>query len=203
MTLPNELDKNLHVLQFTSTTFCDRGLMTKGQSPSTAAQQLAGEPEGPEIVFGVVAAVGSPLDFFESVFIEELKKRQYSASTLRLSQFTEMFELPTGLPRKGSGEATRINTFMNRGNEARKTSGRNDILALCAIGDIYKRRPGDKSFLPSKAFLLRQLKHPDEVYLFRRVYGDGFHLIGLYCSREYRERNSALRKASSHKKSNG
>lgn len=176
--------------------------MRKGKAAASLPLKPIGEPQDPEIVFGIVAAVGSPLDFFQSVFTEELKKRSYSVVPLRLSHFTELLDdklhLPTSLPAERAGEAKRIDTFMNRGNEARQLSGRNDILALCAIGDIHKRRPGEKSFLPSRAFLLRQLKHPDEVYLLRRVYGDGFHLIGLYCSREDRE--NELRKSKGLKK---
>jgi len=70
---------------------------------------------------------------------------------------------------------------MDRGNEARKLSGENSILAALAISEIIKWRklstlPADKG----RAFIVRQLKHPHEAYLLRKVYEEGFHLIGVY-----------------------
>lgn len=76
--------------------------------------------------------------------------------------------------------------MMNRGNELRERTGHNDIMAMAAIGEMGVRRGGGPFRLARTAFVLRQLKRPDEVFLLRRTYGSGFHLLGLYCPRERR-----------------
>jgi deoxycytidylate deaminase len=56
-----------------------------------------------------------------------------------------------------------------------------------AAADINQRRPeGPPRSLEKQAFILHQLKHPDEVLLLRRVYGDAFHLIGIYTPQKVR-----------------
>ena len=78
---------------------------------------------------------------------------------------------------------------MNRGTEARETTGRDDVLALTAIADIHLKRCSGTDSNPPKSFVLRQLKHPAEIHLLREVYGDGFIAVGFYMPRSDRERN--------------
>jgi deoxycytidylate deaminase len=141
----------------------------------------------PEIVIGLVAGVGAPLDDVQDLIRRELAALGYDAEVLHLSEFTRHFDLATAMPRAGAGEAARIDALMNRGNEAREITGRNDILALAAIAEIHLERGARITLLPRRCFVLRQLKHPDEVALLRRVYGDGFHLVGVHCPRALRE----------------
>jgi deoxycytidylate deaminase len=89
-------------------------------------------------------------------------------------------------------EAQRVDALMTRGNQAREFAEKGEVLALCAINDIHGRRSEPNAIIPKTAFVLRQLKHPDEVYRLRKVYGDGFHLFGLYCPRDDRERHLRL-----------
>ena len=171
-----------------------RGGRRSGRSKGHRSRIVAGRPANParssdsEIVFGLAAGAGTPLELVQRLLIEELKTLRYRAEVLHLSELTRHFQLSTGLPRSSVGEAARIDAMMNRGNEARSVTRRNDILALAAIGDIRFRRGAGALALRNRAFVLRQLKHPDEVFLLRRTYGDGFHLVGVYCPRKVRER---------------
>jgi deoxycytidylate deaminase len=164
-----------------------KGLSRKQQAQPTSGK-LTGTPKNPEIVIGLAAAVGTPLELFENLLSEKLDVFGYETKTLRLSGYTDRFQLSTGRPPNNAREAKRIDAMMNRGNEAREITGRNDILALSAIADIRVKRGSDAKALPGTAFVLRQLKHPEEVHLLRETYGDGFHLFGVYCPRERRER---------------
>ncbi len=137
----------------------------------------------------MAAGVGAPLGRVQALLARELEVFGYRTEVLHLSRFTRHFELTTPMPRPSSGEAARIDTMMNRGNEARELTRRNDVLALAAIADIHLRRGRGITPLARRCFILRQLKHPDEVVLLRKVYGDGFHLVGVYCPRSVRERN--------------
>lgn len=143
----------------------------------------------PELVFGLAAAVGTPLDFFASRLDETLRRRGYQVETIRLSSLMEAFRLNTRPPPDGAKEYERLQSLMTRGDELRKKLKRGDILALCAAAQINSKRSTPETQLPGKAFILRQLKHPDEVYRLRQIYGDGFHLLGLYAPTDSRRKN--------------
>lgn len=144
-------------------------------------------PEFPELVIGLVAAVGTPLDLVQRSIRDRLTTYKYSSELLRLSEYSKSFQLEA--EDEESGEAGRIDAAMTRGNEARTKTSRNDILALAAIADIQNKRGPAHGPLPSRAFLLRQLKRPEEVHLLRRTYGEGFVLLGVYCRRADRVKN--------------
>jgi deoxycytidylate deaminase len=150
------------------------------------------EDEGrAELIFGIVAAIGTPIDFVAQALEEELKSRGYESDLVHLSVLMNAFSLPTSPPPKTAKQYIRLKTLISRGDELRKQFGP-DALASLATSHISAKRPDSepRSF-PGKAFILRQLKHPEEVYLLRSVYEDGFHVIGLYCP--VKERKKTLR----------
>ena len=158
----------------------------RGTRPPAANGENAGESAKPELVIGLTAAVGTPLDLVERALSTAFVSLGYGAETLRLSEYIDGFELKAVTSSRG--EAGRIDAAMRRGNEARRKTGRNDILALAAIAEIRRRRGTESRPLPARTFVLRQLKRPEEVQLLRRTYGEGFVLIGVYCSRAEREK---------------
>jgi len=170
-----------------------RGGASRGSGRSSrghaAPEHALGLPDDPELVIGLVAGVGAPLERVQATISHQLRLLGYRAQLLHLSAMTSRFELPTPPPRRGVREARRIHAMMNRGNEARVATDRNDILALLAIGEIAFARGAGGTALSRRAFLLRQLKQPEEVFLLRRTYGDGFHVLGVYCPRTVREEN--------------
>jgi deoxycytidylate deaminase len=140
-----------------------------------------------EMVFGIVAAVGTPVRFVTNTLETALKLRAYQTEILHLSSYTKAVRLDTPWPQDGSDEYTRISTHMKRGNELREKADRGDILASFAAAEINSKRKSEPpKALSSSAFVLRQLKHPDEIYTLRRIYGDGFHAIGVYCAKRVR-----------------
>lgn len=158
-------------------------------SPRRTARLPSSEVElrRPELVLGLVAAVGTPLDRVQASLAKQLERFEYQTEVLHLSEYANRFSLPTKPPGKSAGEAARINAMMNRGNEARHKTGRADILALVAIADIRVKRGSDNRPLSGRAFILRQLKRPEEVHLLRRTYGTGFVLLGIFSPRAARE----------------
>ncbi|MEX2157151.1 MAG: anti-phage dCTP deaminase [Gemmatimonadales bacterium] len=148
------------------------------------------ENNKPELIIGLVAAVGAPLGVFTGALEDLLEGMSYKVQTIHISDFLlEGLNLPTPPPAKGADEYTRISALMNRGNELRESAGSGEALALLAAAHINGLRPKEPPrSLPGKAFILRQLKHPDEVEWLRRIYGHAFHLVGLYCPRAKREK---------------
>lgn len=144
----------------------------------------------PELIFGLTAAVGTPLSYVINVLNNELSCRGYSCDKIQLSGLMEGIELRTKSPSSGMSEYDRISCLMNRGNELRQLAGANEALALFAVAKINGQRPKEPPFYMSgRAFVLRQLKHPDEVFWLRTIYGQAFHLLGVYCPEKVRRSN--------------
>jgi deoxycytidylate deaminase len=89
-----------------------------------------------------------------------------------------------------ASEFDRINHFMDLGNEIRKTTQDNSILMKGVARQLYLKRDKDDegNSKPRKriAYIIKSIKHPDEVEFMRDTYGEGFHLIGITSSYERR-----------------
>jgi len=133
-------------------------------------------------VFGLVGPLGSPMTKVTKLLSDGLGLLGYIADEIRLSDFLGAYDsLPTLNPAATAPPFERWMALMSRGNELRERLQRGDALAMHAAAAINQRRPGQGSrALERRAFVLRQLKHPDEVRLLRQVYGDAFHLVGVY-----------------------
>ncbi len=96
--------------------------------------------EGPELVIGLVAAVGTDLELVCTALRDSLSAVNYKCETIRLSQLLQ--EIPQepwrSLPRTPEDE--RLNKHMDAGNQLRETIKRGDALALLAIGAIREVR---------------------------------------------------------------
>jgi deoxycytidylate deaminase len=141
-----------------------------------------------ELVFGIVAAVGTDTAPSQKALQDHLDKFGYSLSPIRLSDLLD--HLQHGVTLKAKPEYDRISTRMDAGNKVRQQAKRGDLLGLHAVSQINKARPGSDHDEPiaRRAHLLLTLKHPDEVRALRRIYGPGFFLIGAYSSEAQRLR---------------
>ena len=143
--------------------------------------------ERPELVIGIVAAVGTPLDRITRVVKEEFVNRRYEVKHIHLSEFMDGLSLSAPIPPPDASDYDRINGLMDCGNELRQTTGRGEALALLAAAHISELRATDEpKHLEGHAFLIRQLKHPDEVMWLRYIYGSAFHLVGVHCPEDTR-----------------
>jgi cytidine deaminase len=180
--------------------------MAKENNKEGVAQQAtpipADRPRGSELIFGVVAAVGGNQELVCDALQEALGSVSYSFKSIRLSAFLR--EITAWSARlEETPEDERINNYMDAGNHFRKSIESGDALAVAAMGDIQEERslrnPIDLAEvpLPRQAYILRSLKHPQEVDTLRRVYGNGFILIAAYSPRDTRLANLASRIAQS------
>jgi deoxycytidylate deaminase len=142
----------------------------------------------PELYFGLTAAVGAPLGSFAPRLVNALSLRAYRPELVHLSEFLPGLKLKAPAPPAGADEYTRISGLMDMGNELRQTGGGAEALALLFAAHVYAQRPsGQAPALSGRAFVIRQLKHPEEVFCLRRIYGAAFHLIGVYSPRATRK----------------
>jgi len=141
----------------------------------------------PSLVFGIVAATGTHIDPFVDTFSALLRRYGYEPASVRLTDLLldHAFE-PDSLHWNDEGE--RIQKLMDAGDLLREKLDRGDAMALLgALGIAAKRRDLDQS--KPCAFVIRQLKHPEEVSTLRQIYGDRLFVLALYSTYSKRLRH--------------
>ena len=156
----------------------------------------------PEIVFGLVGAVGTDLELAAELLTEILRTFGYHVGApISLSRLLNEVQRPVDLPtRQTAGYDEYVDARMTAGDELRRDLQRAGALAQMAIHEIVMSRSetleklhGSSIAQPGNvAYILRSLKHPEEVEALRKVYGSRFVLIGAHAPRALRtERLSA------------
>ena len=146
-----------------------------------------------ELFIGLVGAVGSDLKRITAALRHALQSVGYDCLEINvIEQLREFREYVDDL----SNEKAVFDRYMARmdaGDRFRETTELGDALARICISSIRKthRQPNSKTGdpkepIPRTAYLLRSLKHPDEVELLRRVYGPNFYLVAAYTPRDLR-----------------
>jgi deoxycytidylate deaminase len=105
-----------------------------------------------------------------------LKQFNYTTHEFRVSAHLRTLDL--GISYVASSTFGEMGALMDAGNEARRRTESNEILAVMAVNDIAANRKGEEP-LERVAHIIRSLKTPDEVRLLREVYRPGFFLIGI------------------------
>lgn len=132
-----------------------------------------------ELVIGLVAPVGTEKAIITEELKDSLKSFGYEAVIIKISGFLKAIN--HGITLHDNPEFKRIESYMNAGNKVREKMGRGDALALWAVAEIARLRPPEEELSKKKfAYILDSLKHPKEIETLRRVYGNGFFLIGIY-----------------------
>jgi deoxycytidylate deaminase len=159
----------------------------------------------PELVFGLVGPLGANLPEVTEQLSRHLARVGYQSKLIRLSELMHELKGYSRLKRIKL-EENRINEHMNAGNEIRtalETGGALALLAVGAIRNIRREVNGDPLIpIPGTAYILRSLKHPDEVNTLRKVYGGGFFQISVGSPREARVQSLNKAIARSHNEPN-
>ncbi len=142
-----------------------------------------------EIVIGLVGAVGTQQKRVVEALRDRLRAFNYDTREIHVSHDV-IGALYTDIPSHFSSEFDRISTYIDRGNRARESSGDNSILALGVCSEIFRERmrdePHDVKPRRRMAYIVNSLKHSEEVRRLRRIYTNGFYLIGVYSDKEMR-----------------
>jgi cytidine deaminase len=154
----------------------------------------------PELFFGLVAPVGSDLSRVTDELTEALADAGYQAKTIHLIE--QIHELEKWKDIDEHPLDVRIEKHMDAGNELRQLLDSADAVAMLGVGAIQKLRTiatGQRATpVPNTAYILRSLKHHEEIKTLRRIYGDGLYLISAYAPRDNRIEHLAQRIAESH-----
>jgi len=161
----------------------------KSDVSNHAQKSFEGKYTDTEIVIGLVGTVGTPHKYVVDILNERLKAFNYKINEIRVS-CDVIGTLYNDIPDDFTSESERITTYIEKGNQARKESGDNSILALGVSSEIFKNREQDEqnSVKPMgrTVYIINSLKHPDEVKRLRAIYTDGFYLIGVHSDKDRR-----------------
>lgn len=151
----------------------------------------------PEIVIGLVGALGTDLDPVEAALTDALRLVDYQTDQLRVSLLISRLHDATGQP--PTGAQTRMEVLMQQGDQLRAAAGPDGAAAL-AVSEIRTRRDaraGDGGTRPV-AVIVRSLKRKEEVKRLRAVYGPRFVLVAVWSPREEREKAVSSRLRDDH-----
>src|SRR6202521_2450638 len=144
----------------------------------------------PELIIGVAGPIGVDMDLIARSIEAALVVVQYTSTLIKLT--TEMSAYPITRPdlveeaRHWVGTDT-FNTYMRKmsaANALRKQYDDPAVLARISIDAIRADRSrmtnSEDVVRPKHAYIVRQLKRPEEVVLLRKVYGRQFVLASAY-----------------------
>lgn len=152
----------------------------------------------PELVFALVGAAGTRLTDLGGALRAQLNLFDYQCHDIHLSKLLNGYSGSRIAP-TGGGDYERIRHLQETGNEFRTRSNDGAALARAAIVEIRKKRceltgsPDRPS--SAQAYILHQLKHPQEVDLLRAIYGQSFVLLAGHAPRPARVKELAKRLA--------
>lgn len=157
----------------------------QGNSTIPASPQPA---EGIELVFGLVGPTGVDLTTVCNALRLQLKAVDYESIVISLSDLIPEYDKTVSF--NPSNEYERIKQLMVAGSRLRKRTQQPDIVGRLGVAKIRSTRV-DKHFdplrpLPRTAYIVRSFKRPEEVQLYRDVYGKAFTLISVYSPRAAR-----------------
>jgi deoxycytidylate deaminase len=161
------------------------------QPDATPAVQASAEAESfaleheiaeTELVFGLVGALGTDMERVSGMLHIALEGMDYRTREIRLSSLLR--EVDWDVPLK---EHAKLDSYlaahMDAGDRLREEWQRPDALALLAVAKISGERDelaAAGELLRRRAWVLRQLKTPQEVQTLRDVYGSRFFLVAAY-----------------------
>jgi cytidine deaminase len=145
---------------------------------------------GPELVFGLAGAVGTDLEAVSRALDAALTDVGYTSEEIRLSELLDEVDWTERTDAPAVDDSTidrHIDSRMEAGDRLREALQRGDALALLSIYTIFaKLRADPETPTPRRSYILRSLKHPQEVEKLREVYGPHFLLISAYAPADAR-----------------
>ena len=149
-----------------------------------------------ELVLGLISTVGTDVDAVIQDIKDQLAFFRYEVEVISVSKdILSQFEKKQP---EWNDEFDRVSHYMDLGNQIRIETGDNSILMKGVARQLHLKRNVDEHGYaqprPRIAYIIKSLKHPDEVDFMRDAYGDGFHLIGITSSYERRLKTLIERK---------
>ena len=155
-----------------------------------------------ELVFGVVGFAGSGTskisdDLSECLRAESLLGGPFAVTIIKASKLLKSWADIKGIPYNADSLKCidSVVELQRLGNEIRQQNSDCAAVAILLIEEIRKIRakavkipfPSNNAIIPDsnrRAYILDSIKHPSEVELLRRIYGNSFALVGVVCDED-------------------
>lgn len=150
-------------------------------------------PSHPELVIGIAGPIGIDIDALSDELTRALGLVSYRSSVIHVTKLMSTFP-KCGASAKGKDFFSQMNFKMDHANALCKKAKDPAFLMRIAMDGIREKRKKliekkkiDSGYVPKRAYIIRQLKRPQEVDLLRRVYGKQFILVSGYGARSDRK----------------
>lgn len=158
----------------------------------------------PELVFGIAGPIGIDIDAISQTLTQALQAVDYHTVNIRIT--AEIDKEPTEIKRPKTVDYEAVMSYkMDHASAVCRNYGSADSLMRFAMRAIRQHRaslyetnssvpeddsegiPPEERVVAKTAYIVRQLKRPEEVELMRKVYGRQFVLISAYGPAESRK----------------
>lgn len=174
---------------------------TNSLLPYAHTRRAADEVHRPEIVLGLVGAVGTRLNLVEAELGRALSLVQYNSAAIRVSSLITDLQNPAAVLEC----TTQMDRLMDLGDSLRASVKHGAAAAALTVFRISSERGEWRESTNEEALerqahatIVRSLKHPEEVRLLRAVYGPRFILIGVWSPPEERAQEVGRRLSQNH-----
>ncbi len=171
----------------------DKTATKASQKKSTSSEDSLKEilaRKSSEIVIGICGAIGSVTAELVEALESKLLDIGYNVKKIKISDLIEQYTKEKRPTDQSVGE--RYDFLQKSGNKLREDH-RANILAKLAIREIsiarapYLDNPEEIKTTQKVAYIINQIKHPDEIQMLKAVYKQNFYLIGIYSTENDRK----------------
>lgn len=135
-----------------------------------------------ELVMGIVGPIGCNRKLVIDVMTNLAKHYSYKVVVVGIS---DLIRKHAQVNAPDDDQYTRVSNLIKAGNELRKRTNDNALLAKLAAISISEKRNEDPD--PRRIYMIDSIKHPQEVDELRHIYGPGFFLFALHSSQQRRD----------------
>lgn len=144
----------------------------------------------PELFFGIAGPIGVDIDKITDALEQELRHVDYQVEVIKLTTHMKAIDTKIAEP-PDNNYYTQMIYKMDHASAVCRNYKDSSALAKIGLWTInHSRNLKHKGGIPQKhAYIIRQLKRPEEVIELRKIYGRQFVLISAYGSEEDRKTN--------------
>jgi deoxycytidylate deaminase len=159
----------------------------------------------PELFFGIVAPIGVNMDMVCEALSSTISEMGYDSYLLRITKMMEEIHLSDDFKIVSNSHVESYRSRIAYANEVRRKFGVEALAALTISavrasrvdywkshqsGEVHHPQESKYEEMPvaKRAYVIRQLKRPEEIALLRRVYGRQFIAVSAYSSESLRRK---------------
>ncbi|MBC7622856.1 MAG: cytidine deaminase [Aeromicrobium sp.] len=143
-------------------------------------RQSSSDPS--ELVIGIIGPIGCNRKLVLDTITTLAKHYAYEAEHVKVSK---LIEDNADVAVTADDQYVRVTNLIKAGNELRRRTDDNSVLAKLAAGKISEIRRGKEG--RRNIYVIDSIKHPEEVDELRHIYGASFYLFAVHSSQLQRE----------------